>query len=138
MVVPLAHFVMLPATGLPLTETLPPPEGVAHVPSPRQKVDDDAEVPLARLVTGRLPVTPVDKGKPVALVRVTLVGVPRTGVTRVGEVASTLLPVPVLAMDDRTPPADVCTAPAVVSGVVMVPVNVGDALGAAPVTCETV
>ena len=28
----------------------------AQVPSPRQKVDDDALVPLLRLATGRLPV----------------------------------------------------------------------------------
>ena len=32
-------------------------EGVAHVPSPRQKVEELAAVPLFRLVTGRLPVT---------------------------------------------------------------------------------
>ena len=31
--------------------------GVAHVPSPRQKVDEEAEVPELRFVTGRLPVT---------------------------------------------------------------------------------
>jgi len=31
---------------------------VAHVPSPRQYVEDVAPVPLFRLVTGRLPVTP--------------------------------------------------------------------------------
>ena len=35
----------------------PPPLGVAQVPSPRQKVEDDADVPLLRLVTGRFPVT---------------------------------------------------------------------------------
>src|SRR5882757_1847372 len=29
----------------------------AHVPSPRQNVEDDAEVPLLRLVTGKLPAT---------------------------------------------------------------------------------
>jgi len=34
-----------------------PPAGVAHVPSPRQKVDADAPVPLFKLATGRLPVT---------------------------------------------------------------------------------
>jgi hypothetical protein len=32
----------------------PPPAGVAHVPSPRQKVVADALVPLLRFVTGRL------------------------------------------------------------------------------------
>ena len=36
---------------------LEPPLGVAHVPSPRQKVEDDALVPLLRFVTGRFPVT---------------------------------------------------------------------------------
>ena len=36
---------------------MPPPAGVAQVPSPRQKVDDDADVPLFRLPTGKLPVT---------------------------------------------------------------------------------
>jgi hypothetical protein len=42
----------------PEVETFPPPDGVAHVPSPRQKVDDDADVPELRLPTGKLPVTP--------------------------------------------------------------------------------
>jgi hypothetical protein len=39
-----------------LTEPTPP--GTAHVPSPRQKVVLDAEVPLFNLATGRFPVTP--------------------------------------------------------------------------------
>jgi hypothetical protein len=37
------------------------PEGVAHVPSPRQNVEDDALVPLFRLATGRLPDTSAAK-----------------------------------------------------------------------------
>jgi hypothetical protein len=41
------------------------------------------------------PDTPVAIGRPVAFVKVTLVGVPRTGVTKVGEVDNTLLPEPV-------------------------------------------
>jgi hypothetical protein len=45
------------------------------------------------------PDTPVEIGRPVAFVKVALVGVPRTGVTKVGEVASTLLPVPVLVTE---------------------------------------
>jgi len=53
-----------------------PPAGVAHAPSPRQKVVAEAEVPLFKLVTGRLPVTPVVSGKPVRLVAVPLDGVP--------------------------------------------------------------
>jgi hypothetical protein len=45
------------------------------------------------------PDTPVPIGRPVAFVKVALVGVPRIGVTKVGEVASTLLPVPVLVTE---------------------------------------
>ena len=49
-----------PSTDTAVSEvTSPEPEGVDHVPSPRQKVVDEADVPLPRLVTGRLPVTPV-------------------------------------------------------------------------------
>ena len=55
--------------------TVPLP-AVAHVPSPRQNVLDDAAVPLLRLVTGRLPITPVVRGNPVALVSVADDGVP--------------------------------------------------------------
>lgn len=40
-----------------LTVPPPVPGGVAHVPSPRQKVVDDAAVPLFRFVTGKLPWT---------------------------------------------------------------------------------
>jgi hypothetical protein len=59
-------------------------------------VVDEADVPELRLVTGKLPVTPVDSGSPVAFVSVTADGVPRLGVVSVGDVANTLLPVPVL------------------------------------------
>ena len=48
-----------------------------------------------------MPVTPVDKGKPVAFVSVTDVGVPSIGVTSVGLVANTSEPVPVSS--DMTP-----------------------------------
>lgn len=44
---------------------------------------------------GRMPVTPVVSGKPVALVKTAADGVPRAGVTSVGEVANTNAPVPV-------------------------------------------
>jgi hypothetical protein len=47
------------------------------------------------LAVGKVPVTPVVRGRPVALVNVALVGVPNTGVTNVGEVAKTAEPVPV-------------------------------------------
>jgi hypothetical protein len=50
------------------------------------------------LAVGSVPVTPVVKGKPVALVNVALVGVPNTGVTNVGEVANTNAPEPVSSL----------------------------------------
>jgi hypothetical protein len=52
-------------------------------------------IPVPPLATGKVPVTPVVKGNPVAFVRVALVGVPNTGVTNVGLVDKTLLPDPV-------------------------------------------
>jgi hypothetical protein len=76
----------------------PPPGGVAQVASPLQNVVELAEVPLFRFVTGRLPVTPVVRGKPVAFVNVPLDGVPNAGVTNVGLVANTIAPLPVLEL----------------------------------------
>lgn len=58
-------------------DTSPPPAGVDQTPSPRQKVLALADVPLFRFVTGKLPVTPVDNGKPVAFVSVPDEGVPK-------------------------------------------------------------
>jgi hypothetical protein len=66
--------------------------------------------PVPPLATGNVPVTPVDKGKPVALVNVPLCGVPRIGVTKVGLVANTLLPVPVLVTLTKPLEASVATA----------------------------
>ena len=44
-----------------------PADGTAaQVPSPLQNVEEEALVPLFKLVTGMLPVTPVVKGSPVA------------------------------------------------------------------------
>ena len=81
----------------------PPPDTVAHTPSPRQNVLELADVPALRLATGKLPVTPVDNGKPVALVSVADVGVPRMGVTKVGDVDKTVSPVPVLVVTPVPP-----------------------------------
>ena len=53
-------------------------------------------LPVPPFAIGKVPVTPVDRGRPVALVKVALVGVPRIGVTSVGEVDNTLFPDPVL------------------------------------------
>jgi hypothetical protein len=109
----------------PFTSLEPPPDGVDHVPSPRQKVDDDALVPLFKFPTGKLPVTPVDKGKPVAFVRITEFGVPSVGVTKVGEVASTIVPpLPVTVHPDNAVPlpcrqGDVTVVESVIAGVVV-------------------
>jgi len=75
--------------------TSPLPEGVTQVPSPLQKVVAEAPVPLFKLPTGRFPVTPVVRGKPVQFVRTPEAGVPKAGVTKVGEVANTNAPLPV-------------------------------------------
>jgi hypothetical protein len=69
------------------------PEAAAQEPSPRKNVVTDG-VPVALI-----PPT----GRPVAFVRVTEVGVPRTGVTSVGLVARTTLPEPVVAFSPITP-----------------------------------
>ena len=48
-----------------------------------------------KVIPAASPEIPVDTGRPVAFVRVTEVGVPRIGVTRVGEVPNTRAPEPV-------------------------------------------
>ena len=79
------------ALGLVIVKRLPP-----NVVAPKLvravAAVDAAEPPLA---IGRMPVTPVVSGKPVAFVRVPDVGVPKIGVTSVGLVDKTVLPVPV-------------------------------------------
>ena len=93
----LPALVTVPLREMPLTVPVPPTEvtvpaaaaGTAQVPSPRQKLVEVAPVPLFRLVTGRLPVTPVESGRPVALVSVTLTGVPSVGLDMTGLVRVT-------------------------------------------------
>lgn len=65
------------------------------------------ENPVPPLADGNVPVTPVDNGKPVALVKVTDVGVPKIGVTSVGDVDKTTDPEPV---EDVTPVPPLATA----------------------------
>jgi hypothetical protein len=55
----------------------------------------DAVTPVPPLATGRVPVTPVVRGRLVPLVRITAEGVPRFGVVRTGDPDKTTLPVPV-------------------------------------------
>jgi hypothetical protein len=70
----------------------------------------EAVTPVPPLATGNVPVTPVVKGKPVALVNVPDVGVPRIGVTSVGLVFNTTEPVPV-ETDTPVPPLTTGSAP---------------------------
>ena len=51
------------------------------------------------LAIGNTPVTPVVKGKPVALVSTAADGVPKAGVTSVGDVANTAEPEPVSSVN---------------------------------------
>ncbi len=61
---------------------------VNPVPLPISKAPfDGVEVsPVPPLATGKVPVTPVESGKPVVLVKVPEAGVPKTGEVMVGEV----------------------------------------------------
>ena len=79
------------------------------------------------MVAGKVPVTPVLKGKPVAFVSVTDVGVPKTGVTSVGLVERTLLPEPVEVVTP-VPPLATGSVPVtpVVKGKPVALVNVPD------------
>lgn len=62
-----------------------------------------AVAPVPPFPTGRVPVTPVVSGRPVALVSTRAEGVPSAGVTNVGDVARTTDPLPVDA-DAPVPP----------------------------------
>ncbi|NBS67371.1 hypothetical protein EBT31_00455 [bacterium] len=71
------------------------PVSVGEADKTTDPVPVEEVTPVPPLATGKVPVTPVVRGKPVALVRVTEEGVPRTGVTSVGLLAKTFAPVPV-------------------------------------------
>lgn len=89
-VVPAPRTIEFAVSDHPVAVTVPDHPGVAQVPSPLQNVEADADVPLLRFPTGRFPVTPVERGSHVALVSTSVVGVPRFGVMRVGEVEKTI------------------------------------------------
>jgi hypothetical protein len=59
--------------------------------------------PVPPFKTGKVPVTPVVKGSPVALVSTAAEGVPRAGVVKVGLELNTTLPVPVLVVTPVPP-----------------------------------
>ena len=68
----------------------------ALVPLPRMTLlAVSVAAPVPPFATGSVPVTPDVNGSPVAFVSVPDVGVPRIGVTSVGEVAKTAAPEPV-------------------------------------------
>jgi hypothetical protein len=79
--------------------------------------------PVPPLAIANVPVTPVDNGRPVQLVSVPDVGVPNSGVTSVGLVDKTTLPVPVEVVTPVPPlatfnvPARVTTPLVAVEGV---------------------
>jgi hypothetical protein len=79
---PVTLKMLAPGTDIATEVTVPAPVGVAQVPSPRQNVDDEADVPLLRFVTERFPVTSVAKltapnvGAPAALPCKTVIFVP--------------------------------------------------------------
>ena len=56
---------------------------------------DAVASPVPPFAIGRIPVTPVVNGRPVALVKVTEDGVPKAGVIKVGLELNTMLPDPV-------------------------------------------
>jgi hypothetical protein len=123
--------VLLKALSKKLLTVLNAGAAVELVLFPNTVLAADVLAPVPPLAIGRVPVTPVLRGSPVALVNVSDVGVPKAGVTRVGEVANTLLPVPVLAIADTTPD-DACKDPVrlVANVVVPVAVNVVNVAGA--------
>jgi hypothetical protein len=95
--------VVAPTVPLMLIEAVPvklvtvPLEGVPSAPLNRTGAPVDPVLTAkAVAIPVPKPETPVEIGRPVAFVKVALEGVPRIGVIKVGEVARTLLPVPVL------------------------------------------
>jgi predicted amidohydrolase len=70
---------------------------------PKVIVFPELSTPVPPLAPGKIPVTPEVRGSPVALVNTAAEGVPKFGVTKVGEVALTTSPVPVVANSCTTP-----------------------------------
>ena len=89
--------VLLPIKSWPLVKLVwpVPPFATDKVPVTAVSNGNPVDAPVPPLATGKMPLTPVDKGKLVAFVKFTLDGVPNAGVTKVGELVNTRLPVPV-------------------------------------------
>ena len=81
---------------------------IPEVPLPfRMPFDVKLVCPVPPFETDRVPVTPVLKGKPVALVKVAALGVPRFGVTNVGELESKTVPDPLIEISSTNPDPEV-------------------------------
>jgi hypothetical protein len=94
------QLVKVPEVGVPRTGVTR--VGVFASTTPPVPVDAVVE-PVPPLATGRVPVTPVVKGSPVALVNTAADGVPRAGVVSVGLDARTTAPVPVAVVTPVPP-----------------------------------
>jgi hypothetical protein len=96
--VPETPFAVVTDT-LSTVPVLVPQVGQAMTPAELMVI---GEVPLnpalPTALMGSWPVTPVESGNPVAFVSTSADGVPKAGVTRVGEVPKTAKPVPVLVV----------------------------------------
>jgi hypothetical protein len=68
---------------------------VPEIDTPDPATNAGVAVAVPPLAIGKIPVTPVVKGRPVAFVSVADCGVPRIGVTSVGELDNTTLVLPV-------------------------------------------
>jgi hypothetical protein len=89
-------FVITPEAGVPnagVTRTALVIVGL--VPNTLAPEPVDVVTPVPPLVTPKVPVIPVDNGKPVAFVSTAAVGVPKAGVVNAGLTARTTAPVPV-------------------------------------------
>lgn len=83
-------------TGIAVEEPVVAPVAtVASVVAKNPAVVEMSPVNAGNWAAASVPVTPVERGSPVAFVSVPEAGVPRTGVTSVGDVANTSAPVPV-------------------------------------------
>ena len=94
--------VVAPTVPLMLIDAVPvrlvtvPLEGVPNAPPLTTNAPEEPVLTANAVATPvPRPLTPVEIGRPVAFVKVTLEGVPSTGVTSVGLVENTRLPVPV-------------------------------------------
>jgi hypothetical protein len=114
--VPVTDVTVPPLDGLVLVMVMPPAALVTEMPVPAVSVVRTKPTPVLPisiwpfvgavvkpvppLATGSVPVTPVVKGRPVALVKTIAEGVPSAGVVKVGLLDKTTEPVPV---EDVTP-----------------------------------